>query len=81
MMNECPLCAGPGISLGLLGSREHFSCRNCGMEFSRKVEENAEVITLGHGVGESVEGISGAGSQEGEGGRLNLEFWEGSDES
>lgn len=80
MMNECPLCAGPGISLGLLGSREHFSCRACGMEFSRKVEYD-EVDSFGNFLAEPVEGVSGAEPEECESGRLNLQFWEGSDES
>ena len=80
-MNECPLCAGPGISLGLLGSREHFSCRNCGMEFSRKENSHAEVDAFGYGVEESESGLQGEEPEECESGRLNLQFWERSDES
>jgi hypothetical protein len=30
----CPACSGPGVSLGSLGYRAHFTCRNCGMQFS-----------------------------------------------
>lgn len=32
---ECPMCGGPGVLLGKLGSRVHFRCRNCGMDFSQ----------------------------------------------
>lgn len=32
----CPLCYGPGVHLGTLGYREHYRCRNCGADFSRK---------------------------------------------
>jgi hypothetical protein len=32
----CPNCAGPGVSMGNLGGREHFRCRNCGTDFSQK---------------------------------------------
>jgi len=31
---ECPACSGPGAYLGNLGTREHFRCQNCGMDFS-----------------------------------------------
>ena len=31
----CPQCGGPGLPLGGLGTKEHFSCRNCGTSFSR----------------------------------------------
>lgn len=30
----CPVCGGPGVELGTLGTREYFRCRNCGMDFS-----------------------------------------------
>lgn len=39
---SCPLCDGgapcdgPGIVLGSLGNRQHFRCRDCGMDFSRE---------------------------------------------
>jgi len=29
----CPVCNGPGVLLGALGSLVHFRCRNCGMDF------------------------------------------------
>jgi transposase-like protein len=32
---NCPVCGGPGMELGTLGNRQHFRCRNCGMDFSR----------------------------------------------
>lgn len=31
----CPLCDGPVEPLGKLGEREHYRCRNCGMDCSR----------------------------------------------
>jgi len=33
----CPVCGGPGVELGTLGNRQHFRCRNCGMDFSRSI--------------------------------------------
>ena len=33
-IQDCVLCEGPLISLGTLGNREHFRCRNCGGECS-----------------------------------------------
>jgi hypothetical protein len=32
---SCPNCQGPGLPLGSLGNKEHFSCRDCGSSFSR----------------------------------------------
>jgi ribosomal protein S27AE len=32
---ECPACGGPGMFLGQLGNLAHFTCRNCGMQFSQ----------------------------------------------
>jgi len=29
----CPACSGPGMSMGVLGRKEWFRCRNCGMEW------------------------------------------------
>ena len=29
----CPLCTGPGVLLGRLGTLDHFRCRNCGCTF------------------------------------------------
>ncbi|MBK6942476.1 MAG: hypothetical protein IPH13_20055 [Planctomycetes bacterium] len=39
MPPECPTCGGPGGVLGSLGRRTHYSCRNCGMEFSQQPDE------------------------------------------
>lgn len=33
---NCPACEGPGMLLGVLGTRTHYRCRNCGLDFSRK---------------------------------------------
>lgn len=34
-VNECPVCDGRCESLGRLGEREHYRCRDCGMNCSR----------------------------------------------
>jgi hypothetical protein len=34
---DCCLCSGPLVPLGTLGNLQHFRCRNCGMDQSRKV--------------------------------------------
>lgn len=31
---DCPICGGPGGLLGSLGRRTHYTCRNCGMQYS-----------------------------------------------
>lgn len=38
---ECPMCGGDGVPMGVLGSRAHYSCRQCGMEFSHDAPEAA----------------------------------------
>ena len=30
----CPICGGPGMSMGILGRKQFFRCRNCGIEWS-----------------------------------------------
>ena len=30
----CPICDGDGVFLGALGDLDHYSCRDCGMQFS-----------------------------------------------
>ena len=30
----CPACGGDGVTLGNLGAREHYRCRQCGIDFS-----------------------------------------------
>ena len=32
---DCPQCGGPAMSMGSLGSRAWFRCRDCGWEFAR----------------------------------------------
>lgn len=32
----CPVCGGPGTLLGAMGTRLHFRCRDCGMDWSRQ---------------------------------------------
>lgn len=36
----CPACGGPGVLLGTLGRLEHFRCRDCGAEFSRRPDQD-----------------------------------------
>jgi tRNA(Ile2) C34 agmatinyltransferase TiaS len=33
-LTVCPVCAGPVYPLGSLGARQHFRCRNCGLDLS-----------------------------------------------
>lgn len=42
---SCPMCEGPGVPLGSLGTREVFRCRNCGWDFSFKPEPETEAET------------------------------------
>lgn len=42
----CPVCAGPGVSLGVLGHLHHLSCRNCGIGFSVSLDDNADLSPL-----------------------------------
>lgn len=36
---ECPICgSGTGLPLGRMGSRIHYRCVNCGMEYSEEVQ-------------------------------------------
>jgi len=35
-MSFCPACGGQGAHLGSLGRREHFRCRDCGMDYSHE---------------------------------------------
>jgi hypothetical protein len=37
--SDCPACGGSGNSLGALGARQHFRCRDCGMDFSHNADE------------------------------------------
>jgi DNA-directed RNA polymerase subunit RPC12/RpoP len=39
---QCPVCPGEGVILGALGTRVHYRCRDCGMEFSRDDEDDDE---------------------------------------
>ena len=32
---QCPMCRGPGVLLGSLGSTKHYRCRNCGWTYSK----------------------------------------------
>lgn len=35
---NCNMCGGEGVFMGALGDRNHFRCRQCGLDFSRKRE-------------------------------------------
>lgn len=34
-LTVCPVCTGPVYPLGTLGARQHFRCRNCGLDLSQ----------------------------------------------
>lgn len=36
-VGACPLDGGDAVPLGTLGSRTHFRCRSCGIDFSAEV--------------------------------------------
>lgn len=36
---DCPVCNTPNGPMGYLGKLAHFRCRNCGAQYSRKIEE------------------------------------------
>lgn len=36
---ECPACEGTGEGMGSLGSRKHYRCRDCGIDFSKSGSE------------------------------------------
>lgn len=40
----CPTCWGPAIPMGILGTRAHFRCRNCGDQWSLDVQGLEEVF-------------------------------------
>lgn len=40
---ECDVCGGRGCAMGTLGNRKHYQCRNCGMQFSKHVNEGKEI--------------------------------------
>lgn len=37
MKNECQMCGGSLVLLGALGAVNWYRCRNCGMQFSRRI--------------------------------------------
>lgn len=40
-MNECSICGGTNDSIGCLGNREYFICRNCGIQSSEEIMRDA----------------------------------------
>lgn len=38
---RCSMCGGPPVWLGQLGNRQHWTCRNCGCQFSTPEEVEA----------------------------------------
>lgn len=41
---ECPLCAGTGEPLGLLGCLRWFRCRRCGISFHHKAATRSKIM-------------------------------------
>lgn len=39
---SCGMCGGQATPLGTLGTLSHYRCRNCGMDFSQKAENQAQ---------------------------------------
>lgn len=39
----CKICGGDLILMGGLGNLKWFSCRNCGMQFSKKIKSKRKV--------------------------------------
>lgn len=47
MYPHCRVCNGPLVFLGTLGVRDHFRCRDCGLDCSRPAEEtDLELVAL-----------------------------------
>ena len=44
----CPECGGPGKFIGTLGTREHFRCRDCGMDFSNALAATSSSMADSH---------------------------------
>ena len=44
MSKPCPICNGELGLLGRLGDRNHYLCRHCGMQVSRKVKPRAKKV-------------------------------------
>ena len=42
----CPICDGDGLSLGILGTLEHFQCQQCGMFFHQRLTDDEIDILL-----------------------------------
>lgn len=45
-MVTCKLCGGIGVLLGRLGFLRWFRCRNCGMEFNRKIRRRTRNVRV-----------------------------------
>jgi hypothetical protein len=41
---QCSICDGPLMLLGVLGNRKHMRCRNCGMDFSKEIPNEERAI-------------------------------------
>lgn len=42
----CPVCPGRGMPLGQLGRLRWYCCRDCGIDFSRKVKLSRRAASL-----------------------------------
>jgi hypothetical protein len=40
----CPVCGGPQTFIGALGSRNHYQCRDCGLNHSNPVEPKGDAL-------------------------------------
>ena len=39
MTADCPMCGHPNEPIGVLGWLHHFTCRDCGWRYSRKIRK------------------------------------------
>ena len=61
-MNECIMCGGPVLMMGVLGDRQHGRCRNCGVDQS--VEVVGSLLTSVNVLATSAESESESGNSQ-----------------
>ena len=49
----CPICGGPGASMGVLGRKHWFRCRHCGMEWSIDAKRSSRLPSMTAGTEET----------------------------
>jgi len=42
----CPICGGPGMSMGILGRKHWFRCRDCGMQWSIDAKRSSRLPSV-----------------------------------